>query len=413
MAELINITAFNPLISKCQIKVCWVGDEPNRNRSVITKETALGLANSLGGSPIVGKYNEATGDFEQHNKIIEIKDGKFRLEPDTKPYGFIDVNAKAWFQSFVDKDGVEREYLMTEGWLWTGQFPECQRVIQKGNNQSMELDENFIDAHWAKDENGNKEIFIINEAIISKLCILGEDYEPCFEGAEITAPKIEFSLDEDFQQQVFSMMTEIKNMLEGGTNVADEIKDAVVVEEAPVVEEPVAAADETPTAEFAEEQPEVEVCPECGKPLAECTCEEDKNVKYDLNEIPEYVELLNKCADLEHKLADAETQYSALASERDELAGFKANVEKKEKEAMIDSFYMLSDEQKADVRENIDVYSLEDIKSKLCVICVDNKVNFTEDTGSTEPVTYSLNSFDASNDDDIPDWIKAVKAINK
>ena len=30
--EFINITPLNPLISKCQIKVCYVSDEPNRNR---------------------------------------------------------------------------------------------------------------------------------------------------------------------------------------------------------------------------------------------------------------------------------------------------------------------------------------------------------------------------------------------
>lgn len=279
---------------------------------------------------------------------------------------------------------------MTEGWLWTGQFPECQRVIEKGNNQSMELDENLIDAHWAKDENENEEFFIINEAIISKLCILGEDYEPCFEGAEITAPKIEFSLGEDFQQKLFSMMTEIKNMLEGGTPM----------EETKVLENAVA------------EEVKEEICPECRNPLAECTCKEDKK-DYVLDEIPEYVELLAKYSDVEHKLADKESEYSALLAEKEELVAFKQNIEKKEKEAMIDSFYMLSDEQKADVKENIDVYSLEDIKSKLCVICVDNKVNFAEETATKEPVTYSLNDLNASNETDIPDWIKAVQAINK
>jgi hypothetical protein len=73
--EFINIVPFNPLISKCQIKVCWVGDEPNRNKSIITKEVAAEMANSLGGSPIVGYYNEEKEDFEGHNKIIEIKNG--------------------------------------------------------------------------------------------------------------------------------------------------------------------------------------------------------------------------------------------------------------------------------------------------------------------------------------------------
>ena len=38
--EIIEITDINPLISKCQIKVCYVSDEPNRNRSIITKEVA-------------------------------------------------------------------------------------------------------------------------------------------------------------------------------------------------------------------------------------------------------------------------------------------------------------------------------------------------------------------------------------
>ena len=73
--EFVNVTPVNPLISKCQIKVCYVGDEPNRNRSVITKEVARKMANSLPGSPIVGFYNEATEDFEEHNRIIDISNG--------------------------------------------------------------------------------------------------------------------------------------------------------------------------------------------------------------------------------------------------------------------------------------------------------------------------------------------------
>jgi len=84
---------------------------------------------------------------------------------------------------------------MTEGYIWTGQYPEAKRIFEKGNNQSMELDEKNLDGNWAKTENGEERFFIINEAIISKLCILGEDVEPCFEGAQI---KAEFSLNKDF-----------------------------------------------------------------------------------------------------------------------------------------------------------------------------------------------------------------------
>ena len=230
--EFINITPINPLISKCEIKVCYVSDEPNKNRSIITKEVARQMANSLPGSPIVGYYNEVSGDFEEHNRIIDISGGQVRIKDTTRPYGFVDLGAKVWFQKFLD-DGVdEREYLMTEGYLWTGQYPEAQRIIDEGNNQSMELSNKFLNATWTKDINGKPKFFIINEAIIEKLCILGEEAEPCFEGATITEPKLQFSFDEDFKNQMFSMMNELKQLIkEGGapvfTTYAVEIGDAL------------------------------------------------------------------------------------------------------------------------------------------------------------------------------------------
>ena len=149
--EFINVQPLNPLISKCQIKVCYVGEQPNRNKSVITKEVATKMANSLPGSPIVGFFNEDKKDFEEHNRTIDIHNGQFEIKDATRPYGFVDLNAKCWFQKYIDDDSVEREYLVTEGYLWTGQYPECKRSVEQGNNQSMELDNKRIDAYWTKD----------------------------------------------------------------------------------------------------------------------------------------------------------------------------------------------------------------------------------------------------------------------
>ena len=132
--EFINVVPLNPLISKCQIKVCYVGDEPNRNRSIITKEVAREMANTLPGSPIVGCFNKDIEDFEEHSKDIHISNGKLEIKEATRPYGFVDLNAKCWFQKFLDDGMFEREYLMTEGYLWTGQYPECERIIETGNN---------------------------------------------------------------------------------------------------------------------------------------------------------------------------------------------------------------------------------------------------------------------------------------
>lgn len=213
--EIIELTAINPLISKCKIKVCYVGDTPNRNRSIITKDVAKQIANSLPGSPIVGYYNETAEDYEEHNEIFRIKNGKLQVSTNTRPYGFVDLGAQAWFEKYLD-NGIEHEYLVTEGYLWTGQFPETQKIIDEGRPQSLEFDKknNTLDAFWTKDNNGKKQFFIINEAVISKLCILGDDVEPCFEGASVT--NFTLTLEDDFKQTMFSLMENMQNILEEG-----------------------------------------------------------------------------------------------------------------------------------------------------------------------------------------------------
>lgn len=483
--ELINVKPVNPLISKCQIKVCYVGEEPNRNGSVITKEVAKQMANSLGGCPIVGYYNEGKQDFEEHNRIIDISNGEFKVKDTTRPYGFVDLNAKVWFQKFLDDSEVEHEYMMTEGWLWTGQYPECQRVIDHGNNQSMELDENTLSSSWTKRGNNGPELFIINEAIISKLCILGVDNEPCFEGANITAPNIQFSFDDGFKKQLFSMMNELKDLLNKGgeqvftrysVEVGDALWDALydhvdgkysiesvcedgeqkfavlaaddkyyrldfsmnddgvidfgaeasVIENYVPSEEPQFSAESV--AEYAskkkkkdDEEEEKESkddkpADKEDKPESEDEDEEEKKKKkgkkdkYVLDEIQEYIELKAQYSALENNYNEAQSRITELESQLNELTTFKKSVEKAEKQKMIDSFYMLSDEDKKDVVTNIDNYSLNDIEAKLSILCVRNKVNFNlEEEKPATPTTFNLSGENL--DDQVPDWVKAIRAV--
>lgn len=505
--EFINITPLNPLISKCQIKVCYVGDEPNRNRSVITKEVAKKMANSLPGCPIVGFYNEDKGDFEEHNRIIDISNGEFKIKDTTRPYGFVDLGAKVWFQKFLDDGENEHEYMMTEGWLWTGQYPECKRIVDKGNNQSMELDEDTLNAAWTKNDNGKPQFFIINEAIISKLCTLGVENEPCFEGSNITAPTIQFAFEDGFKEKLFSMMSELKDLLnEGGekvfTRYSVEIGDALwdalyshiegkygiesvcedgeqkfavltadekyyrldfSVNEEGVVEfaaEAVALEEYTPeaepqfsaeaVAEYAskkkkkdedeEEDKEKKPADEEEKKPADKEDKSDKKPedksddsdddddeddedeekkknkkgkksKYNLEEVQEYVELSVKYSALETDYTNAQSEIADLKAQVAELTTFKKKIEKAEKEKMIASFYMLSDDDKKDVVANIDTYSLDDIEAKLSILCVRNKVSFNldDDKQDSAPTTYNLNG--EGNDDGVPAWIKAMRAV--
>jgi hypothetical protein len=167
---------------------------------------------------------------------------------------------------------------------------------------------------------------------------------------------------------------------------------------------------------------EDEKCPECGKPVEDCECEkEDKKDKYNLEEVVEYVQLKEQFEELQNQYSALEAENAALTTERDELQAqveplvqFKKASERKEKEAMIASFYMLSDEDKADVVEKIDEYSLDDIEAKLSIICVRNKVSFNldENTDNNNITTFNLNG----NDDDdasTPAWVKAAIAVSE
>ena len=409
--ELIDIapSEHSPLVSKCVIKVCYVSDKPNRNGTIITKNTAKKMAPTLRGAIIAGYYNKEKQDFEGHNRSFEISNGEVKVTDLTRPYGFVDINADVWFQKFIDDDKEEHEYMCTNGWLWTETYQECQRVIDEGNNQSMELARNFLDGSWTKDNKGQPEFFIINEAVIEKLTILGEDVEPCFEGSSITA---DFSLGADFKTQVFSLLTEIKELLaEGGEKSMEQVTPDTVVEEK-IEEEIVEDTEDFKKKEEEKQQEEKET------PKAEADEDEESSEKQDEEDEDEKKKktdhaLQEQYNALNERYAALEQEKLALENELQKLREFKKQAERVQKQEMIDSFFMLSDEDKADVVKNIDNYSLDDIEAKLSVICVRNKVNFnlTEEKDEEEtPTVYNLEN-ENNIEPEIPDWIKALNAV--
>ena len=450
--EFINVTPYNPLISECEIKVLYLGD--NRNRSYISKEVATQMANTLPGCPIVGYYKDSVQDFDEHSERVIIDSDGVKFECLTKPYGFVAPDAKIWFQKFEDTDEfgntVTREYLMTTGYLWTGQFEECQRVITQGNNQSMELDKDTLDGHWSKDYKKGVELFIINDAIFSKLCILGEDVEPCFEGSSITKPDVSTSfskVDDDFKMTLFTMMEELKEILQGGEKMEFDLNktEEVVVEENQPVDVPsdfkkeekeedkkekTASEENQESTEDEKKSEEKEDDEEEKEKFAKKEEDKEEEKSDESKKEDEEDEKFSKCEeedkeDEKEKYSLLETQYNDLAAkfalleetnaqlveQNTALAQFKAEIEHKEKEELIASFYMLSDEDKKDVVDNIDKYSLEDIEGKLSIICVRKKVNFNLDEEVKEEkkteqvaVTFSLEGGDGE-----PAFLKALR----
>ena len=445
--EFINLEPLdiNPLMSKCEIKVFYLGE--NRNHSYITKDVATEMAKTLRGAPIVGYYKDSKEDFADHGEKVTFDDEGIHFECMTRPYGFVAPDAKVWFQKFDDYDdfgnSVTREYLMTTGYLWTGQYEECKSVVEgDGKPHSMELDEETLDGRWSENIKTGMDFFIINDAIISKLCVLGDDVEPCFEGSSVTAPKVSasFNLDDGFKRTLFTMMQDLKAALEGGNKMSLD-ENTVVTPEADVTPntedtftegtdnvDNIVQNDatenqeniETPVTEDFSKKEEDEddsnfKCGDKDKKKSKCAKQEDEEKKDDSSDDKkdddEEDEDKKKFSALSAEHEALKAQFSELQKDYQALIAFKNEVESAKKDEMIKSFYMLSDEDKKEVVDNKDKFTLEEIESKLSVIftkksLAEMSIKTESDAEEKPTVTFGL---DDASIDSVPAWISAVR----
>jgi len=175
----------------------------------------------------------------------------------------------------------------------------------------MELDPEKTRGSWTIADNEKTRFFIISEAIISKLCILGEDYEPCFEGAGIS----KFSLEDDFNQKIYALMKKVRELKGGSSSVEDNNIVEPVVEEVEV--EPVAEYEVTE--EVVETEPEVE---------AETAPEEVEPAR---NYEAEIAEMQSNYSALEDRYNELLNNYNALETEVNGLRAFKLTKDREAK----------------------------------------------------------------------------------
>ena len=427
----LEMTEINPFLTKVRIKVFHLGE--NRNHSFIDKDTAISMAKTLRGNPIVARYRPEDGDFTDHGQETVINDKGITTQFLTKPYGFVDLNAQVWFEDYDDTDEkgqiIKHTYLVTEGMIWSKYYEELQNTILDGGRpQSMELDEDSLSGYWTKKGNSNYEIFIINDAIITKLCALGEETEPCFLGASITPLFSEYK-DENFVKELLDFKQKFKDALnlEGGNKmdnveqtVVEEVKSAAeftkAAEVTPEVTEPTTDPAPETFAKEKEDEKKEEGQKEEEKPSSdeggekkESSDEKKEDEKDEKKEDKKY-ELL------ETQYSQLQADYEALKKECEEvkqfntqLAQFKLEVENKEKDALIAKFTMLSEEDKAEVIANKEKYSLADIESKLSILYCRQSLAQAAVEEAKEDKENNVTTFNLTEVDE-PDWIKAVKS---
>ena len=163
-----NITAYNKTLSLARCRIFYKGG--NRNGTYITDEFAEKLVASLPYAPVKGIYDSMAEDFTDH--------GTQRYQG--RIYGVVPVDNHFAWEKHLDKDGIEREYACTDVLLYTAIYQkEALDIVESA--QSMELYADAIEGDWKFID--GKKYFVFTDGCFLGLQALGEDFEPCFEGA--------------------------------------------------------------------------------------------------------------------------------------------------------------------------------------------------------------------------------------
>lgn len=160
-----ELTPYNEVMSKARVRIFYKGG--NRNGSYITDEFAEKLISTVTYAPIKGIYE--VDDYSDH--------GEKRTEG--RIYGIVPADHNFAWETHLDKDNVEREYACVDVLLYTGIYPEAKEII--GKPQSMEIYDKSIKGNWKIIQ--NQRFFVFEDGCFLGLQVLGDDVEPCFEGA--------------------------------------------------------------------------------------------------------------------------------------------------------------------------------------------------------------------------------------
>ena len=401
-AKVKPIKPVNPEFDLVKIYVQGVGK--NRNGSYMSKENIEKALPTLNYCPVVGHIIEYTDNDGNKRRYIgghdyEIDDN-WEFKNLTVPYGVVVENSYDW--ETVNEYGTDVEYLTANAILWTGRYPELKECIYSDDtwfNQSMEI--NIGEGKYRPlDEDSNYTEFL--EWDYSALCLLGkadenstnghtdssEHTEPCFISSRV--------LPVEFEKSEFEMiMTEMKQKLSqcfdnqssnsevDNKDKIDGKEDEVVENEKEEVIETVEEVNEESTEEVVEntteETPDAEVNEDTNTESENEEVQEDETVvEASVEETVEETVEMSELDSLKAEYEEYKNSHSHTNEEFDELQRYHDNAEFEKIHAERDA--MLSDEKYsvlaeneafAELKKNMDNYSLADLEKEAKVIFAD------------------------------------------
>lgn len=158
---------FNEISSIARARIFYKGQ--NRNATYITEEFATKLLATAPYTPVKGIWDEGSQDFLDHG--ISRTQGRI--------YGVVLAEPNFAWEDFLDEDGVTRTYACVDVIIYTEIYPEANKII--GKSLSMELLPTTIKGSWQTIDGAR--VFVFDEASFAGLQALGDNVEPCFEGA--------------------------------------------------------------------------------------------------------------------------------------------------------------------------------------------------------------------------------------
>ncbi len=162
-----ELEKLSPVLSKGRCRIFY--KYGNRNGSYISDEFAEKLISTLPYTPVKGIYDEESQDYTDHGTERDL--GRI--------YGIVPENPNFAWETHLDEDGIQRVYACCDVYIFTAIYKEAAQISNK--SQSMELYAPSIKGQWEYID--GQKYFKFEDGCFLGLQILGDETEPCFEGA--------------------------------------------------------------------------------------------------------------------------------------------------------------------------------------------------------------------------------------
>lgn len=391
--QITEYSKVNNQFSLGRARVFYEG--PNVNRTIISPEVARELIKTIPGTPIVGRFNSESDDFEGHGEG-QIAYGFVPLEPNPM---------KVEITEDVYGLPVKRTYYEVDAIIWDGRFPEAKKILDEEKSLSMELNPDTLEGEFEIYD--DKTYLKITNAEFYGITVLGDGHTPCFKDAK-------------FLQTYTSMLSAYEALMKGqesnmgGKDMPNTEEEVVEVKEteATINNEEISvdeASEEKVSVEEAKESTPTEDGVEEG---TEENTEVEETVDSETEESAEFVS-----KDEDEAVEDEETEEQSTESEEPEVEEAEADSEKYEetealkaeieelksklevyenaaKEELISKFSSKINDSDfmGEVKENLGKYSVEELKSTLGAKLAEQVlVEETSDEEKVNGMVYSFN----------------------